>query len=1091
MVSFRDCGEEDTVGAQGQGEVMVVLDVRDARLKESNGRAKKAGGEKLGPVPSKKILKMLPRHDHYDNFLQFMVDATPQLKRKREEAAAQKKAKKQRKNEAAAALENGQPGTPATNLTPKSKNNSTPRQQPNVTPKTNGLNKDATSETPTTTDKDNKPEKLERKKDKKEKKEKKRKDKAEHEELIKADLSAPATKSKKPERYIASASQGGWFLPADPIFSPDEKYLLVADSKSLRVYDTETSLLVHALFEQDVGPVTAYALSASSPQLVYVAYSFGQIIMWDWVTAKKVGRWNVGSKVHNMAAIIQPESDQDFVYCHEADDGHSVCVRALRTNRQTTEREQKSELKQLLNTTSPIRGIRVLLQGKYIVVATVDSITIGKRVKTSRTALEEFEYLWREFKLSKHITTFDVYHREQQETSNAKKVAQDQRDIIDIAVGDDTGVVLLFEDILASIATIESSQKGKKDRTDNAESLRPKRLHWHRDAVGSVKWSLDGNYIISGGDETVLTIWQLATGLPQHLPHLSAAIENIVVSPTGSSYALTLASNSVIVLSTTELEARSNIIGIQSRRIDPEQLPKETKSGKMFLGIFDAVPTVVNPANPNEVIFAVPSSQPRQKREGLRPEPYLQTFDLANERAKARQALTRNNATEPNVAPDGGRIKEPTVTHIQVSHDGEWLATVDEWIPPRSDTGYLNEGIPEFNEQERVNRREVYLKIWRRDKNAGQWKLETRIDSPHFFEDVCGNGRVFDLIAHPAAAGFATVGEDHVVRVWKPKTRSRDGVVVRGAQQEGLITWSLDRTVEISDKLDITEGSQQSLPPRTSRLAFSADGSVLAVSISWDLEEDAGVTHLIDTHTATIRRSLTEIDVTALSGLGFVGQYLVVVADAITVWDMVSDRLAYSVGIETPGIGRLERVPLVRLATNETDCTFAVSLPRFEKNDKPSASLKKVSSKIYIHTPEREKAIFKDTFFGISLALTSRRSESGYVVLDSRSYIKTITQTAEPLQLPSPPPEKTHGANLRAIYPRKEEAENKDDEMVNRPLANLVVSQDLTQDMEHEEHVFNMQDLQNVLHDGTVPPPPQGLFSNLLALIGGRQKVAA
>ena len=603
---------------------------------------------------------------------------------------------------------------------------------------------------------------------------------------------------------------------------------------------------------------------------------------------------------------------------------------------------------------------------------------------------------------------------------------------------------------------------------------------------------MKGNYVISGGDETVLTIWQLATGLPQHLPHLSAAIENVVVSPTGSAYALVLANNSVIVLSTTELEARSNIIGIQSRRIDFEQLPKETKSGKMFLGLFDAVPTAVNPINPYEVLFAVPSSQPRHKKEGLRPEPYLQTFDLANERAKARQALTRNNATEPNVAPDGGRIKEPTVTHIQISHDGEWLATIDEWIPPQSDTAYLNEGIPEFNEQERVNRREVYLKIWRRDKNSAQWKLETRIDAPHFFEDICGNGRVFDLIADPVAAGFATVGEDHVVRIWRPKTRSRDGVVVRGAQQEGLVTWSLDRTIEINDKLDITEGSQQSLPPRTSRLAFSADGSVLAVSISWDLEEDAGVTHLIDAHAATIRRSLTEIDVTALSGLGFVGQYLVVVADAITVWDMVSDRLAYSLAIETPGIGRLERVPLVRVATNETDSTFAVSLPRFEKNDIPSANFKRASSRVCIYSPERPKPIFRDTFFGISLALASRRSESGYVVLDSRSYIKTLTQTAGPLQLPSPPPETWRGENIRVIYPKREGDEDEDEKMVNnRSLANLLVSEDLTQDMEHDEHVFNMQDLQNVLHDGTVLPPPQGLFTNILALIGGRPKVAA
>lgn len=598
--------------------------------------------------------------------------------------------------------------------------------------------------------------------------------------------------------------------------------------------------------------------------------------------------------------------------------------------------------------------------------------------------------------------------------------------------------------------------------------------------------TLPGNYLISGGDETVLTIWQLATGQPQHLPHLSAAIENIVVSPTGSAYALTLANNSVIVLSTTELEARSNIVGIQSRRIDPEQMPKETKSGKAYLGIFEAVPMAVDPTNPNEVSFAVPSSQPRQKKGGFRTEPYLQTFDLANQRAKSRQALTRNNATEPNVAPDGGRIKEPNVTHMHISHDGEWLATIDEWVPPKSDTRYLNEGVPEFNEQERLNRREVYLKIWRRDNSSGQWKLETRIDAPHFFEDRCGNGHVFDLVADPSAAGFATVGEDHVVRIWRPKTRTRDGVIVRGAQQEGLVTWSQDHAIEMSDKLDLSEGSQQALPPRTSRLAFSADGSVLAASISWDFEEDAGVTHLIDANNATIRRSLTEIDVTALSGLGFVGQHLVVVADAITVWDMVADQLAYTAPMETPGLDRLERVPLVRLAANEADGTFAVSLPRLESS---GSKVKKASSKIFIYNPEHQRAVWKETFSPITLALASRRSEGGYIVLDSRSCLKTISPSAGPLQLLTPPPEE-QSASSRIAYP--EEMEEDEDDESDRPLANLVASEDLTQDIERDEHVFNMQDLQNVLHDGSVPPPPQGLFSNILALIGGKsQKVAA
>jgi NET1-associated nuclear protein 1 (U3 small nucleolar RNA-associated protein 17) len=149
---------------------------------------------------------------------------------------------------------------------------------------------------------------------------------------------------------------------------------------------------------------------------------------------------------------------------------------------------------------------------------------------------------------------------------------------------------------------------------------------------------------------------------------------------------LTLANNSVIVLSTTELEPKTNIVGIQSRRIDHEQMPKESKSGNAYFDIFRSVPLTINPRKPSEVLFAVSSSQPRSvpssqsRKKSLQTEPYLQTYDLANQRPQARQALTRNNATEPNVAPDGGQIKEPNVTHMQISHDGDWLATIDEWV---------------------------------------------------------------------------------------------------------------------------------------------------------------------------------------------------------------------------------------------------------------------------------------------------------------------------------------------------------------------------------------------------------------------------
>ena len=383
-----------------------------------------------------------------------MADSTPQLKRKREGAEAQrKKAKTQKKGEAGVGQDAEVAATPVAKSTTKFK------QTPKSTPKA----KDAPNATP-------KPSRLSTKTD--------------------DALSKTKAKKQKPKgsaNWNISSSQGGWFLPRDPVFSIDEKFIILATQKALEVYVAETSLLAYKLPVSGSGEVTAYALSATDSNRVYVAESTGLITLWDWVSRQKIGRWDIGATVRNMAVITH--SEEDLVYCHEPGKSHIVNVHALRTGAQAS----TTELKPILKTGLSILDIQVLLQGKFVVVACGDSLMVGKRQKQSKTAVQDFEYVWRELKFVQRITTFNAYVRDPAEvTGKAAKSAQDQRDIIDVAVGDESGVILLFEDILASFAAIESSQKGGKSKADNAENLRPKKLHWHRDAVGSVKWSLDG-----------------------------------------------------------------------------------------------------------------------------------------------------------------------------------------------------------------------------------------------------------------------------------------------------------------------------------------------------------------------------------------------------------------------------------------------------------------------------------------------------------------------------------------------------------------------------------------------------------------------
>lgn len=479
---------------------------------------------------------------------------------------------------------------------------------------------------------------------------------------------------------------------------------------------------------------------------------------------------------------------------------------------------------------------------------------------------------------------------------------------------------------------------------------------------------------------------------------------------------------------------------------------------------FQAVPTALDPKT-QFMLFAVPSSQPRKKSPSQCPSPYLQTFDIANQRAVSRQALTRNNATDPNVGANGKRILEPNVHHLQISHDGQWLATVDEWLPPKADLTYLD-GVSDDVEEERLRRREVYLKIWRRDEKNQQWSLETRIDS---------NERVLDLVTHPTKHEFATIDEAHVVRVYAPKTRLRDGIVVRGADAVGLVNWSLHQSIDLPkpSKLWFTADTKMDFA-RTSRLAFSADGSMIAAGTA------GSSIHLIDANVAKVTRSLTEIDATILSGLAFVGRYLVIVTDCLNIWDVVGDDLLYC----SPATAEVELGSVVLLAVNAIDGTFAVSLPQLENHgDGAQATrIQKATSKILVYNPEQKDPLSIQTISGLALALVARHGEKGYIVLDSVSCIRTIAPSTGGLRLPSPKP---------AAQTEMQPAENVAEDDQEGAKSEALQLEDIVLEADYDRPVVTQQDLEGIFHNDNAPQAPKDVFSAVLRLFGGVAKAVA
>jgi WD40 repeat protein len=88
-------------------------------------------------------------------------------------------------------------------------------------------------------------------------------------------------------------------------------------------------------------------------------------------------------------------------------------------------------------------------------------------------------------------------------------------------------------------------------------------LHWHSHSVAGLDFNSDGHYLLSGGQEAVLVVWQLGTGKKSFLPRLGGAVGQIRGDRVGSLCAVALLDNSIRLVDISALEQRWRYFGLQ------------------------------------------------------------------------------------------------------------------------------------------------------------------------------------------------------------------------------------------------------------------------------------------------------------------------------------------------------------------------------------------------------------------------------------------------------------------------------------------------------------------------------------------------
>lgn len=254
----------------------------------------------------------------------------------------------------------------------------------------------------------------------------------------------------------------------------------------MQIYSSTTSLLVISLHVEDV---SAYALSAANPALLYVATRNGQISIWNWLEGQRVNRWTIDSQIVAMTAVVTDSSDQDTVFT--LDKGKKWMVTAHKFGGK--EDPTKTDVVTLLKHDNPLRSFKVLDKGFGICAISLDGFVVGKRTGSIKSAssLKDLSYTWREVKTTEPPTCFSVRTGSLIAVAKqAKKKTQPPASgaAVDVAVGGLSGRVLVYLDVFNKLDMNESPSKA----VHSSSALTVRELHWHREAVGALGWSLDG-----------------------------------------------------------------------------------------------------------------------------------------------------------------------------------------------------------------------------------------------------------------------------------------------------------------------------------------------------------------------------------------------------------------------------------------------------------------------------------------------------------------------------------------------------------------------------------------------------------------------
>lgn len=149
------------------------------------------------------------------------------------------------------------------------------------------------------------------------------------------------------------------------------------------------------------------------------------------------------------------------------------------------------------------------------------------------------------------------------------------------ATGNERGHIRMWYGVLEEGDAWEAATMGDKKRGGTAPegiavaASSTAVLHWHAHAVASLAFTPNGAYLLSGGEEAVLVLWQLHTGHQEFVPRLGAPILSLSVTDSSTveqQVAARLRDGTVVFVGSQKLKVSKTISGLKAGSFSPSFL---------------------------------------------------------------------------------------------------------------------------------------------------------------------------------------------------------------------------------------------------------------------------------------------------------------------------------------------------------------------------------------------------------------------------------------------------------------------------------------------------------------------------------------